>query len=278
MPCLNKMDFCTLLVAVDDFFINKLLSTFPTWLLCHPEILNMNILIMYDANGDRPIKGSDPRFKELGKIWNDYRRYHGRGKAFYAHVVPWSMPEAGSQRERMLTSLVHASAHITTPWYLKLDADTYATEPKGFYYDKWFNQNPAFIGNHWGYTKPGTALQTLNIWAKTVEELKDFPPVEGKIVARDGNPTWKVNHHRMCSWVFFGNTSWCQETLGYLDGLKLPFPSQDTYFSFIATLTGRHFLANKETNFRRYGWEHCRNEAGLKAACTKTITEHRRKK
>ena len=282
MPVLDHMDTCTLYVAVDDYYINKLLLSFPTWLLCHPELLNMNILIIFDADpaSDRRMKPDDSRFKQLGEIWNEYREYHKRGKAFYMRVVGWKMPDATSQRERMLTALVHGVAYVQTPWYLKLDADTYATEPKGFYYDRWFKGRPAFIGNHWGYTKPGTALCDLNLWSEKIPELRGLSgwPVEGQVIARGEDPAWKVNHHRMASWVMFGLTEWCQSTLQYLgDDLCLPFPSQDTYFSYLAALTGRHFLANSETNFRRYGFEHCRNEGGLRAACEKTIAEHRKK-
>lgn len=280
MGLLDRMDFCSLVVAVDDYFINKLLMTWPTWLLCHPELLNMNIVIMYDADpaSDRQMKGDDPRFKRLGEIWYEYREWHkGRGKAFYMQVVPWQMPDAKSQRERMLTALVHAPAYVTTPWYLKLDADTYATEPKGFYYDRWFNQRPAFIGNPWGYTKPGNALDQLNEWATDIEQLAEAPgyPVKGEVIRRseDEHPPWKVNHRRMASWVMFGNTQWCVSTLEYLgDDLRLPFPSQDTYFSYVAEVQKRNFIVDK---FRKYGWNHCRNERGLSAACQEVLAKYR---
>lgn len=269
MGLLDHKDFCTLLVAVDDHYLDKLCVTWPTWLLCHPEILNMRVLIMYDA---AQVKDRDLRFASLASTWNEYKEYHGHGNVCHIQVIPWSMPEAESQREKMLTSLVHAAAHIETPWYLKLDADTFASEPKGFYYDKWFRGDPAFIGSPWGYTKPGSALETLNRWASEIVAFSDMPEVRGEILARGDDPVWKVKHPRMCSWVMFGNTAWTQQTLTYLDGLKLPFPSQDTYLSYVAARTGKHYVVDK---FRQYGWDHARNFNTLKQACEECLAKYR---
>ena len=267
MGLLDRRDTCTLLTAVDNHYLDKLCLTFPTWLLCHPELLNMPVLIMYDAD---QVKADDPRFRKLVENWVEQARKNKISHKLELQVIPWRQETAESQREKMLTSLVHAAAYINTPWYFKLDADTFANRKTGFYYDRWFRGGPCFIGNPWGYTKPATALETMNAWKAQVPELADLPDVQGQVIMRDGQP-WKVNHHRMASWTMFGSTAWSQQALTYLEDIKLPFPSQDTYLSYIQAVTQAPWVPVK---FRQFGFDHARNFNGLKAACAQSIAEN----
>lgn len=270
MGKLDNPGFCTLLTAVDDHYLDKLMMTYPTWVKCHPEILRMDHLIIYDSS---QVSDQDQRFDQILDTGQKESRSVYQDDLPNFKLVPWGW-SAESQREKMLTALVHAVKEVDTPWYWKLDADTFASRKCGFYYDKWFRGNPAFIANPWGYTKPGTALDDLNAWAQTIPQLREYPPVEGKKIVRPQDVAsghiWKVNHRRMASWTMFGRTAWTQWAISLLDDIKLPFPSQDTYLSYLAALTKQRVGFVK---FRQYGWEHCRNVRGLKNACDKSLGE-----
>jgi hypothetical protein len=259
MGLLDRRDFCSLLVAVDDHYLDKLVTTYPTWIACHPEILNMPHLLVYDS---LQVRSTDPRFAQLSEMAERLALSSNRLPPPEWRLVPWVQPEAESQRERMLTGLIRCCSAVQTPWYLKLDADTFANARTGFYFDRWFRQNPVFIASPWGYTKPADSLDRLDAWASTVPELRDGQAIERQVVLKDGLP-WKVNHRRMASWVMFGRTDWTVWASGLCKG-RLPFPSQDTYLSYLAVRTAAPWLTVK---FRHFGWEHCKNPGGLRAAC-----------
>lgn len=264
MGYLEDPSFCTLYTAVDDYYLNKLLMTYPTWLVCHPELVYMPTVIVYDST---QVKTDDPRWAKLREIRGKYLNKAGITKYSDIVIVPWLQPSAESQRERMLTGLVRMAETIRTNWYLKLDADTFANKKTGFYYDKWFRGNPCYIANPWGYTKPGDALDRLNKWAESIPELRGSPIVTGNKVDM-GNGKTKVNHPRMASWVMFGNTAWTQWASSLCTDARLPFPSQDTYLSYIQARTNKNWVPAK---FRMYGFEHAKNFEHLKECCAKTM-------
>lgn len=265
MGLLDRRDFCSLLVAVDDHYLNKLLFTYPTWLLCHPELLNMPQIFVYDAS---QVELEDERWARLHEQAEQIARLLKRPTPPEMRLIPWEMPQAESQRERMLTALVRCVDQVQTPWYLKLDADTFATEPRGFYFDKWFRRDPAFIASPWGYTKPGDSIPRIDAWAAGVPELRDCPAIDYQVINDQQGRPWKCNHRRMASWVMFGNTEWTRWASSICRDDRLPFPSQDTYLSYVAVRTGKAWLTAK---FRHFGWEHCKNFHGLQAACQQTI-------
>lgn len=271
MPLLSKPDFCSLLVAVDEVYIDKLMLTYPTWARCHPEILNMPHVIVADCTMDQIklgiFSGLVSREAQLAKV-----------PAPSVHIVTTDSIHCDgdyfvSQRERMLTALVRGADKIKTPWYWKMDADTYANKKCGFYYDRWFRGSPAFIANPWGYTKPATSLDQMNKWFDAVvvsnhPELAHTAPIHGELVEREPGDKWKVKHRRMASWTMFGNTEWTQQMSAYQGTGRLPFPSQDTYLSYLAERLGKPWV---DVKFRNYGWEHCRNIKGLAAACEEVL-------
>jgi hypothetical protein len=263
MGMLDNPTFCTLFVAVDNYYLDKMLHTYPTWLVCHPELISMPHAFVYD---ETQVKADDPRWEKVEEINHKYAEKYGKQDAEIS-LIPWVQPEAQSQRERMLTGLIRSAKHIETPWYLKLDADTFANNKTGFYYDKWFKSNPCYISNPWGYTKPGDALDKLNKWAEKIPELRGSPIVTGNVVDM-GNGKTKVQHPRMASWVMFGNTAWTKWASDLCTDPCLPFPSQDTYLSYIQARTGKNWESAK---FRHYGWEHCKNLDGLIAGCKNTL-------
>lgn len=270
MAHLNNPGFCSLFVAVDNFYLGKLLHSFPTWVMLKPEILNMPQVLVYDAG---QVSRDDPRWSELARIYDAAVRHHRardpgvRAVGFRPMLVPWSMPNAQSQRERMLTSLIRCTPSIPTPWYLKLDADTYARAPGGWYFDRWFSQSPCYVSSPWNYTKPGGTIAQMNRWAATVPQLRNHPDVEFTTVTLAPGKTKDV-HPRMASWVMFGNTEWSRWANGLCQGDRLPFPSQDTYLSYVQARTKKLWIPAR---WRQMGWEHCRNPDGLARACQEAL-------
>lgn len=269
MGLLDKPGFCSLYIAVDNHYLDKLLVSYPTWVHCHPEILNMDHVFVYD---NQEVTVHDARWGKLNGMRRRALAAIGRQLTTEdrTYLVPWSMDHSDgvSQREEMLTGLVRCAESIRTPWYLKLDADTYANKKTGFYYDKWFEGNPCYISNPWGYAKPGDQIDLMNAWAKTVPEIRDLPDVRGTKVWRESppeTPPWKVNWPRMASWVQFGNTGWTQwcSSLCPKDE-RLPTPSQDTYLSFLQRRTSALWVPVK---FRSYGWEHSKGFDNLRHSC-----------
>lgn len=265
MGLLDRSDFCSLFVGADDFYLNKLVHSHRTWVMLKPEILRMPQVFVIDA---RQLTPSDVRWNQLCANHEEAVRHHtARGLGgfvrFAPKFVPWRMDRAESQRERMLTGLVRCTDQISTPWYLKLDADTFAHAPGGWYYDRWFSGNPCYISSPWGYTKPGGTVEQMNRWAATVPQLKSYPEVTCTTVTMSPGRT-KDNHARMASWVMFGNTEWSRWASGLCQGDRLPFPSQDTYLSYVQARTGKAWVPMK---WRHYGWEHQKNPNGLRESC-----------
>jgi hypothetical protein len=265
MGLLDEDRFCSLFVAVDDFYLNKLLLTYPTWVHTRPEIVRMPHVFVADAE---QVTALDPRWGQIHKAREAAAVRHGlslRDTRF--EVVPWSMDHnAGiSQREEMLTGLVRSAHGLSTPWYLKLDADTFSKGPGGFYYDKWFREEPCYISNPWNYTKPAGTVALMNTWATGVPELAALPEVPFKTAE---GPKAKDVHSRMASWIMFGSSAWTAWASDLCKESRLPFPSQDTYLSYVQARTGKNWVPAK---FRGMNWEHCRNVDGLKNACLATM-------
>jgi hypothetical protein len=236
----------------------------------------MPTVFVYD---DSQVKANDQRWTALAQMRDLLytRDLSGRPESQHYDLDPfklvaWDMDMPGvSQREKMLTGLVHGCRCINTPWYLKLDADTYGTKRTGFYYDRWFQNGIAYISNPWGYTKPGGTIAKMNAWATTVPELAKFPDVTATTVDM-GNGRTKDCHPRMASWVMFGNTAWTQQALDLCRTPRLPFPSQDTYLSYIQVRTGAKWIPQK---FSKFGFSHAKNYNHLRSECLRIYNEQR---
>lgn len=242
----------TLVTAFDAKYINRLRCTWPTWMRFRPWLRDIPVVLIYDASFD--LECVDLSFLD-----------HHRA----IRLLPWTMPEAATQRERMLTSLVQVPAtEVETSWYLKLDADTYATGHTEWLCDEWFQPipdrgTPAYVASPWGYTKPADTIAKLDDWADGVQELSvyprlDLPIAEGSEIAR---------HPRMASWVFFGNTAWTRRVAALAPG-RLPCPSQDTYLSYCAT---RLQSPVRRIRMAKYGWRHTSRLSTLKNACNTAL-------
>lgn len=245
---------CTLLIVVDDHHLEELTLVYPTWLLHHPQILQMPHLLVYDRQQLRP---GDPRIEWL--------RHRLASRAAELGVPPpeiqlhpWEM-EAPTQRERQLTALVRCVRLIQTEWYLKLDTDTYSNGP-GWPSDEDF-QGQVLLSNPWSTTKPRTSLPQLDAWAAGHPQLQHLPSLEYQTDERC------CRCRRIISWVMFGQTRWC----GWASDLsvgRLPFPSQDTYLWYVAQRTGAPW---RTLDFRLLGWGHQSDPDKLRRICREIL-------
>jgi len=247
----------TLLLAVDEKHIPNLKAVWPTWTRFRPEFREIPLVVSYDASRSAEDLGitdiiDNPNLK----------------------LIPWSMEQAESQRELMLTSFVKSAAsEVETKWYLKLDTDVIASSTGAWLEPEWFAEEddrlPAFIASPWGYTKPADAISQLDEWGDAIGDLSQFPRLDIPFDPRKE----RVHHPRIASWCFFGNTEWTRDVASYVNG-RLPVPSHDTYLFYCAAR--RHDLYRRVKMAGR-GWElvsslrrlqrRCRDILGEEAAC-----------
>ena len=242
----------TLITAIDAGHAKRLECTWPTWMRFRPELRDVPVIVVHDAR-------FDPLESPLATVVRHPR----------LRFIPWEMPEADNQRERMLTALVKvAAAHIRTPWYLKLDSDVVATRSDSWLQDDWFRRDaagriPAYVASPWGYTKPADAIQRLDNWGDTINELRDQPRLD--LPFEPGAAS--VRHSRIISWCFYGNTAWTRRVARYARG-RLPVPSHDTYLYYCATRRGDF---TRHVRMKDFGWEHISCFRKLQRRCDKVI-------
>jgi len=243
----------TLITAVDERHAPRLQQTWQTWMALKPELRDVPAIVIHDA-----------RFEPRGSVLEALQE-HPR-----LRFVPWEMPQAETQRERMLTALVQVAARkVRTAWYLKLDSDVVATRPGPWLDDSWFDVDPetgppAFVSSPWGYTKPADAIRRLDDWGDRVPGLKDRPRLDLPFDPQSG----LVRHPRIISWCFFGNTQWTREVAAYAPG-RLPVPSHDTYLHYCAARRGDPFV---RVTMKQFGWEHVSGFRRLKRRCRDVLT------
>jgi hypothetical protein len=232
-----EMSQLTLVVAVDRKHLEKLRLTWPTWMHHKPELQKVPTLIIHDDS-------IDPRCDDVS-----FLKDHSE-----LRFVLWTMPEAESQRERMLTSLVKVPAReVQTKWYLNVDSDVVATANDPWIDPLWFEaddatQIPAFIASPWGYTKPADTIDKLDEWGSGVPGLSEYAPLKLPRNLHSG----LVRHRRVASWCFYGNTAWTREMAAFAPG-PLPCPSQDTYLSYCALRRREPF---RRIHMSQFGWQH----------------------
>lgn len=240
----------TLLVAVDEQHLKELQLTWKTWATFKPEIVKCPLVLIHDAEFDDSQIQLDPAPENLT-------------------LVPWEMPAAADQREKMLTSLVQVAAReVKTTWYLKLDTDVVAVNESEWLEPEWFNSDahgrkPAFVSSPWGYTKPADAIDRLDDWGDTIDGLKQHQRLNLEPCEKPD----RVNHARIISWCFFGNTEWTRQVSSWTNG-RLPVASHDTFLFYCAERQGDHYFRHR---MARCGWEHISHFRRLKAKCQEVM-------
>lgn len=147
-------------------------------------------------------------------------------------LIEWDMPNVENHREKMLSCFVFGTAkYVDTDYWLKLDADSYATNYVPFITDEMKKYD--FCGHKWGYSRP-EHIEILDKWALNHKKrkLKNSIPMinEGKIHKN------RFYHHqkRTISFIQLHKTKFtkfCVKLLG--DNKRLPVPSQDTYMYYV---------------------------------------------
>lgn len=225
----------TIVTAVDEKYVEILRETYPNWVKYkrvdkHPVIVFVNGM---DINSDQRL---------------DFLRQPN------ITMIPWnedSMDKVDSHRELMLSCFVLGTAkHVKTDYWIKLDADTYATDDRPLY-DEDF-KNYAFVSHKWGYSRP-EFIKKLDEWAKGhwKGKLKNATPMmnDGRV---DGNRFYH-NGKRNISFVQFHKTKFIKFCVKLLRENRLPVPSHDTYTYFICQKFDPQLMMLK--NFKKnYGF------------------------
>lgn len=135
----------TIVTACDPKYVECLKLTFPTWIK-YKNILKFPIIVYINGFLENDTK-------------LDFLRDHNNIK-----LIPWDMPNADSQREKMLSSFVFGPAKdVNTKYWLKLDADAYCVDDRDILNKNMISYD--IVGHKWSYTKPPEWIQTLNNWS-----------------------------------------------------------------------------------------------------------------
>jgi len=207
----------TIVTACDEKYVEILRETFPNWQK-YKKIDQYPVIVF--VNGMNV--ATDPRL--------DFLRLPN------VKLIPWSKEKdldgVTDHREEMLSAFVLGTAkHVSTDYWLKLDADSFATNDTPFITDKM--KQYAFCGHKWGYSRP-SHIEELDKWAKGhwKRKLKNAPPMiaEGRL---DKNRFYH-NKKRTISFIQLHKTKFTRFCVKLLRERRLPAPTQDTYMYYVA--------------------------------------------
>ena len=214
----------TIVTAVNESYLSKLRRNFDLWMIT--ENIYEHPLLLF-VNG---IKQDDERL--------DFIRQRAR-------IVEWDMPDAANTRELMLSAFVFGTAkHVTTKWWLKLDADA---TPKPEIYKSYAycfklpdsGWDKDICGHKWGYTKSKGFYKDehfLNIldswWQKLTGDEPLFPA--------DLPLRQRVSHKRLASFICLHKTSFTKYCANLCPEDRLPVPSHDTFMWYVAERSRKH--------------------------------------
>ncbi len=216
----------TIVTACDKKYVDVLEATFPNWIKY--KKVNEFPLLVY-TNGF-PEGLNDPRLAFL-KVHPNVR------------TIEWTMPNAQSQRERMLSAFVLGTARdVKTEYWLKIDSDAFAMDYSPLLDDEMSKYD--ITGHKWGYTKPGHWIADLDKWAKTVREFSGTKDIY-EASRLDGN---RYGHERVASYIQLQRSDFVR-LAAKLAGDRLPVPSHDTYLWYVAARLGRPI---RRHNFKRF--------------------------
>ena len=233
----------TIVTACDSNYVEILKHTFPNWVKYkhvdqYPVIVFVNGMNIED----------DPRLEFL-RLPN-------------VKLIPWnedSMDKVDSHRELMLSAFVLGTAkYVQTDYWLKLDADSYATDDRPFITEDM--KQYAFVSHKWGYSRPNM-IQALDKWASGhwKKKLKNAPPMinEGRI---EGNRFYH-NTKRNISYIQLHKTKFIRFCVRLLKENRLPVPSHDTFTFYVCNRFDPHLMSLR--NFKKgYGFTQGRGKMG----------------
>jgi len=177
-------------------------------------------------------------------------------------IVPWKMENAENHREEMLSAFVFGAAeNVKTDYWLKLDADSYATDSRPFI-DNDMKQY-AFCGHKWSYSRP-EHINKLDEWAKGhwKKKLRGAEPMikSGRV---EGNRFYH-NTKRTISFIQLHKTRFTKFCIKLLRERKLPAPTQDTFMFYVANRFDPDTVGTR--NFKRdYGFSQGNGRRGVES-------------
>jgi hypothetical protein len=219
-----KNEDVTIVTACDPKYIEHLKVTLPNWVK-HKHVDKFEMIVY--VNGFR-------RYRRNSEL--DFLRAYPN-----IRIIPWDMPEAEDQRERMLSAFVLGAAKdVKTPYWVKIDADAYASDDSPLLVPEM--KDHVIAGHKWGYSF-AKHIGPLIDWANqqpafngTPQDIFDPAKVEGR----------KYWHPRVASFVQFHKSEFVRMA-AEIAGTRLPVPSHDTYLWYVANRLG---LPVMRTNFK----------------------------
>ena len=206
----------TVVTACDPKYVECLRLTYPTW----KSLKNIDrYQMIVFVNG---MEVSDGRLDFL--------------RAPNITLVPWSMPEVSDRREEMLSAFVIGAArHVKTPYWLKLDADSFASDSSVLLAQEM--ENYVFFGHRWGYSWE-SHIRALDEWSQKHSDarLNSAKPMFDKACV-NGRKYFHPSK-RTISFVQLNSTGFTRLCVELAGGKRLPVPSQDTYMYYIADRLG----------------------------------------
>jgi len=206
----NPID-TTIVTACDSYYVDILKHTFPNW--CKYKNIDKYPVIVF-VNGMDINKDQRLDFLRLSNV----------------KLIPWNescMDKVDSHRELMLSAFVFGSSqHVQTEYWVKLDADSYATNDKPLITENM--KNYSIYSHKWGYSRP-CHIKQLDEWSKTCWHKKinnNSPMIEQGHI--EGNRFYH-NKKRFISYFCFQKTRFTRYCVKLLNTKRLPCPSQDTF-------------------------------------------------
>ena len=206
----NTTSDTTVVTAIDNHYLPILAQTFPNWrkyknIDNHPVIVFINGMDLSDSKLD---------FLKLPNV----------------RLINWDetcMDKVDNHRELMLSAFVFGAAdHVKTEYWVKLDADSYATDSKPLITAEM--KNYSIFSHKWSYSRP-EHIRNLDLWSKTCwhKKIKNSKPMieDGRI---EGNRFYHKSR-RFISFMCFQKTRFTKYCVKLLSSRRLPCPSQDTF-------------------------------------------------
>lgn len=219
-----KDEDVTIVTACDPKYIEHLKVTLPNWIK-HKHVDKFEMIVY--VNGFR-------RYRRNSDL--DFLRAHKN-----IRIIPWDMPEAEDQRERMLSAFVLGAAKdVKTPYWVKIDADAYASDDSPLLKPEM--KDNVIAGHRWGYSF-AKHVKPLMAWANEQPAFKDTPKDIFDETKVEGRKYW---HPRVASFVQFHKSDFVRMA-AEIAGARLPVPSHDTYLWYVANRLG---LPIMRTNFK----------------------------
>jgi hypothetical protein len=241
-------DFTTI-IAIDEKHQHELKYAWRTWEKFKPEITESPVILIVDKSSvdvnDNPFIGFIAKRNNVTCYdWN-----------------PSNPDIYKDQREKMLTSFFPALDLVKTKWYLKIDTDCIAVnDDKGWLNPDFYKDDPVFVSNPWGYTKPQNTFDLMDEWGDKQKLFDGF----GRLNLPYNKDSDLVRHDRIISFVYFGLTEWSKNMMSSCydgENFKLPFPSQDTFMWYCAARRKEFY---KRIKYKNFGFEHWHSFGNIK--------------